>query len=85
MEQNDPGLLCYVAVALLVKDLVFPFGLHSNTETLAVLALTWLQYIQRYLSVLKSLTPACLCGPQASRAPVKKKISELEKDLTPNR
>lgn len=65
--------------------MVFPFGLHSNTETLAVLALTLLHYIQKYLSVLKSLIPARLCGPQGGKTPAKKKISELERDLTPER
>lgn len=68
-----------------VKSMIFPFGVHSNTETLTVLPLSLLQYIQKYFSVLKSLISACLCGPQGSKSPGKKKISELEKDLTPDR
>lgn len=80
LEQNGPGML-----GTAVKDLIFPFGLHSNTETLAVPALTFLQYIQKYLSVLKSLIPACFCGPQGSKTPGKRRIPELERDRTPDR
>lgn len=60
LEQNDPGMLPYVAVGLLFKDRIFPFGLHSNTETLAVLALTLLQYIQKYLSKSAKVTNSSL-------------------------
>lgn len=58
---------------------------NSNTETFAVLALTLLQYIQIYISVLRSLIPAWSCGPQKKKTTMRKKIPEMEEDLTPDR
>lgn len=71
---------------MLFKDLIFPFGLHSKKLNIGSSAPPFASVHSKYLSVLKSLIPACLCGPQRSKkAAGKKKIAELERDLTPDR